>query len=252
MSSTARFHRESNAGAGTAACLERRSALRRALAAAAQAPGHGAWHVPYVAMLLSVLIGGCAGDGAPLSALPGGADPGGSASAETLRAPPPQDWRATTQLNQGDMRLLEYEPPAGSAMANDETLRLESFRRDPLPGVTEFLNDLGADYKRRCATANIQLIRADIENGFPVEVRLLTCPGSDPTRPPLQMFKAIRGDAWFYVVSRSSRTAIATREHVDELAPRIAAWAVYMREVTLCVPDSAPHPCASTRPSPRD
>ena len=162
---------------------------------------------------------------------------------EILRAPPPDAWQMTTQLNQGDLRILEYSPPAGSPLAGDEVLRLESFRQQPLPEVTQVLNDVSADYHRRCSRANVQLIRADHENGFPVEVRLFTCPGTDPAQPPLQMLKAIRGDEWFYVVSRSSRAARTTPEFLDELGPRISAWALYLRAVTLCVPDTTAHTC---------
>ena len=180
----------------------------------------------------------------PSAAESGPTPPMNDGTKEVLRAPPPNGWRQITQLNRGDTRLLEFEPPATSTIARDETLRLESFRRDPLPSVTELLNDISGDYKRRCSKANVQLIRQDTENGFPIEVRLFTCPGKKSMRPPLQMVKAIRGDEWFYIVSRSSSAAIAVPEQLSNLAPRIAAWSLYMRDVSLCTNDAPQHPCA--------
>ena len=164
-------------------------------------------------------------------------------SREVLRAPPPEGWRQITQVNRADTRLLEFMPPSSSAIANDETLRLESFRRSPLPTVTALLNDLSGDYQQHCPRADVQLIRQDTENGFPIELRLLICPAKVPSGPTLQMLKAIRGDDWFYVISRSSRDAKVA--NTAELEPRLAAWSIYMRDVLLCVPDSVAHPCTN-------
>ncbi len=162
---------------------------------------------------------------------------------EQLIAPPPPDWIVGGRANDGDLRVLEFVPQATLPRAGDERILIESSRLDPLPDPGAFLRSLAREAHSRCPSLRASEMSARDENGYRTSVWLFDCPVGPGNGLPLQMFKAIRGDDWFYVIERSSKHADTRPDGVAGERVRIGEWAQYMRGVSLCNLVRPDHPC---------
>ncbi len=162
---------------------------------------------------------------------------------EHLVAPVPPDWAVSGRANDGELRTLEYAPHATLPRAGDERILVESSRPEPRPDPRVFLRLLARDARQRCPTLRASELSRRDENGYATSVWLFDCPDGPDTGLPLQMFKAIRGDDWFYVVARTSTRADTRPAGVEGERVRIAEWAQYMRGVQVCNVARPGHPC---------
>ena len=168
------------------------------------------------------------------------------AEAERLVAPVPPDWAVSGRANDGELRTLEYTPHPTLPRAGDERILVESSRPEPRPDPRQFLRMLARDARRRCPTVRASELAHRDENGYATSVWLFDCPDGPDTGLPLQMFKAIRGDDWFYVVARTSTRADTRPAGVEGERVRVAEWAQYMRGVMVCNEAQTGHPCPGT------
>jgi hypothetical protein len=165
---------------------------------------------------------------------------------ERLVAPVPPDWAVSGRANDGELRTLEYAPHPTLPRAGDERILVESSRPEPLPDPRQFLRMLARDAHRRCPSLRASELSHRDENGYATSVWLFDCPDGPDTGLPLQMFKAIRGDDWFYVVARTSTRADTRPAGVEGERVRVAEWAQYMRDVKVCNAAQPGHPCPGT------
>jgi hypothetical protein len=155
----------------------------------------------------------------------------------------PQDWTLVARTNTGDLRTLEYAPLPAMPKTDDERIVIESSRASPVMDPREMLRMLARDAHRRCEPLRSRELSHRNENGYPTSVWLLDCPLGPGKGTPLQMLKAIRGDTWFYVISRTSTRADTRPENVANERTRIADWSQHMRHVSACHIVRPDHPC---------
>lgn len=186
------------------------------------------------------------GNSSPASSTPASSTPAPVAiedDGERLIAPIPQDWTLVARTNTGDLRTLEYAPLPAMPKTGDERIVIESSRTSPVTDPREFLRMLARDAHRHCEPLQARELSHRDENGYPTSVWLLDCPLGPGKGTPLQMLKAIRGDAWFYVISRTSTRADTRPENVANEHIRIGDWSQHMRRITACHLVRPDHPC---------
>jgi hypothetical protein len=152
-------------------------------------------------------------------ALGGGGARAQDAGEERVLFQLPPAWTLTGRLETEQIRQLEYRPDATSPRANDESLRLEELRSQPLPSASAVQDLLTGDLRHRCSKLSSDRIASHPENGYPTDVRLYQCASARAGEISLQLM-------------------------------RIAEWAGFMRQVQVCRVGGIAHPCpAVTAPA---
>ena len=169
---------------------------------------------------------------------------------ERLIAQPPRGWRQTGATSISTLRRAEFMPEDELATGSEtdwvRRITFESLKEDPLPDPLEFveLMSMGRDYD--CGTFRSHPTFAGEENGYPTAVFLQVCHKDRQTdRSEVTLMKAIQGNDYFYVITRSMRGDPIPKDGAPDIEEaEIGGWAVYLKSITVC-DASRPeaHPC---------
>lgn len=167
-------------------------------------------------------------------------------SPEKLIATPPDKWVLIYQLNNDTSRLSDYVPPGETDVEWTTKLSFESFRdlvdQDPI----QILLAEAANDKEHCKFVQHFNLYSGYENNYPASVRLFFC-GENTfiNRGEIKMVKAIQGDDYFYIVKLLKQIEPFEPSQPDFAKKEIADWSSYLRNISLCNPGKADHPCPS-------
>lgn len=197
--------------------------------------------------LFTLALSGCTESD---STTPGATEPSASATppptTEYLVASEPAGWLRTAQTDSVGLRMTEFIPADPRDAADGETLSFESLTGNPLPDPIEFLTTMGEDAREDCDGFNHYNTFSGLENNYPTSVRLFVCNRNLATEQgEVTLIKAIRGNDYFYVITRTRRIA-AVDDQTDSppiAEEEMAAWSLYMRGVSVCDPRVEDHPC---------
>lgn len=197
--------------------------------------------------ILALVVSGCADTDAPSATE--GTDSAVRPEAEYLVAAAPEGWREMAHTNSGGIRITEFAPSNPRDAEDGETLRFESLTGDPLPDPIEFLTTMGDDVGAGCEGFNHYNTFSGLENNYPTSVRLFVCDRDPATdRGEMTLIKAIRGNDYFYVITRTRQ--ITAPDEGGNASPvpegEMAAWSLYMRGIKVCDPRTEEHPCPET------
>lgn len=169
---------------------------------------------------------------------------------EQLIAQPPGGWRQTGATNIGNLKRAEFVPEAeyaeGGQTVWTRRITFESIREEPLPDPIEFVDLMTSDRNYACGTFNAHPTFSGEENGYPTAVYLLICHKDRVTeRSEITMMKTIRGNDFFYVITRSLRgEPIAKDAEPDIDEAEIGGWALYLKSISVCdTGRPEDHPC---------
>ena len=185
-----------------------------------------------------------------LGEAPGGWVQIGGTVTETLKMasfipkPPPEiaevrsategEKREASQVNDGWSEKITFERLLGTPVA------------DPL----EYLDELKKDTSAACKEGAFHPIASGFENGYPTAVALIVCPQQAVINTgQLTMIKVIQGNAAFYTITRSIRTApFPPDEKGKPVEPpvekeTIGGFSVYLKAISVCDPTRPNHPC---------
>jgi hypothetical protein len=208
-------------------------------------------------VLAALLIAGCASEQSATPDSPSPPAPEG----EQLIGQPPVGWIRIGAANIAGMRTAQYVPEGEDGDDWTRRIRFEALAEQPLPDPLDFLELIHAEQRSDCAGFEAFPTFAGFENGYPTAVSLLVCARNHSTgMPALTLIKAIQGNEYFYVISRSGRgadyvspdsTPVPRRGEEAPDTPTsstaaqdaVAAWAVYLKSISLCDPAREEHPC---------
>jgi len=203
--------------------------------------------LPFVALCVCMISTACA---STVDETAAGADDNAAPSGEQLIGQPPVGWRRTGTTNLGNLRRAEYvpddEPVDDSNSAWTRRITFESMQEDPLPDPIEFIELMNSDRLYACGTFHSYPTFSGLENGYPTSVHLLVCHRDRVTeRAEVSMIKTIRGNEYFYIVTRSWRGAPIPKDEAPPIEDsEIGGWALFMKSISLCDPGRLDaHPC---------
>ena len=173
-----------------------------------------------------------------------------STPGERLIAQPPQGWQQSGATSVGSLRRAEFRPEEelaeGAETEWTRRITFESLREDPLPDPIEFVELMNAGRDYDCGTFRAHPTFAGEENGYPTAVYLLVCHQDRQTdRSEVTLMKTIRGNEYFYVITRALRGDPIPKEGEPAIErAEIGGWAVYLKSISVC-DTSRPevHPC---------
>ena len=193
------------------------------------------------ALALAFVLSSCADTDTPLAPA---ADP--RPESEYLVAAPPEGWLTTAHTDSVGIRFTEFAPTDPRDTQDGETLRFESLTGDPLPDPIEFLATMGDDVGAGCEDFNHYNTFSGLENNYATSVRLFVCDRDPATdRGEMTLIKAIRGNDYFYVITRTRQIIAPDEGNTASPVPEgeMAAWSLYMRGIKVCDPRIEDHPC---------
>lgn len=164
---------------------------------------------------------------------------------EQLIAQPPKGWRRTGTTNIGNLRRAEYIPDDEPEDNWSHRITFESMQEDPLPDPIEFIELMNSDRDYACGSFQSYPTFSGVENGYPTSVYLLVCHRDRVTeRSEVSMIKTIRGNEYFYVITRDLRGAPIPKDEAPPIGEtEIGGWAVFMKSIRVCDPGRDAHPC---------
>ncbi len=142
----------------------------------------------------------------------------------------------------------------GEASAADggwtEKITFERLLGTPVADPLEYLDELKKDTLAACKEGAFLPVASGFENGYPSAVAFIVCPKQAITNSgQLTMIKVIQGNAAFYTVTRSIRTApFPPDENGKPGEPpvekeTIGGFSVYLKAISVCDPTRPDHPC---------
>ena len=175
-----------------------------------------------------------------------------SATGERLLAAPPPGWVRTFELDENDMRLVEFMPEAVDGDDWIDKISFESFTGDALPDPIVFQQTIARDRKQACSQLDDFNTFAGFENNYPTSVRLLLCHRQKGgAHGEITMLKTIQGNDAFYVVQRIRRVEPFESELTAPMRnEEMGLWSLYFRSITLCDDGRTEHPCPAPEPEP--
>jgi hypothetical protein len=145
----------------------------------------------------------------------------------------------------------------GEASAADggwtEKITFERLLGTPVADPLEYLDELKKDTLAACKEGAFLPVASGFENGYPSAVAFIVCPRQAITNSgQLTMIKVIQGNAAFYTITRSIRTApFPPDENGKPGEPpvekeTIGGFSVYLKAISVCDPTRPAHPCPQT------
>lgn len=142
----------------------------------------------------------------------------------------------------------------GEASAADggwtEKITFERLLGTPVADPLEYLDELKKDTLAACKEGAFLPVASGFENGYPSAVAFIVCPRQAITNSgQLTMIKVIQGNAAFYTITRSIRTApFPPDENGKPGEPpvekeTIGGFSVYLKAISVCDPTRPDHPC---------
>lgn len=131
-----------------------------------------------------------------------------------------------------------------------EKITFERLLGAPVADPLEYLEELKKDTLAACKEGAFLPVASGFENGYPSAVALIVCPKQAITNTgQLTMIKVIQGNAAFYTITRSIRTApFPADENGKPSEPpvekeTIGGFSVYLKAISVCDPARPAHPC---------
>ena len=190
-------------------------------------------------VLAGVLLAGCASTGEP-----------DQAEREHLRAAPPAGWIPGVATDTATLRMSEFVRPDVTESGWQEKITFERLSARPVADAREFVEVVREDLVASCPRGQLFNTYSGTENGYAVEVALMTCPKSTVTQMgQLTMLKVIQGNNALYTITRARRMPPFDEPGADRSLPReaIAEWSADLSAMSVCDPRSPEaHPCGSS------
>jgi len=163
---------------------------------------------------------------------------------ETLIAQPPAGWLQINATNTRNIRSAQFIPDDESDENWTRKITFESLLESPLPDPIEFIEILNTGQNSRCGTYEAFPTFTGFENGYETSVYLLICHNDRQAKQSeVTMIKAIKGNDFFYVITRTKTAPPVTEGAIAIEEEVVAAWSLYLRSITLCDSTREAHPC---------
>jgi hypothetical protein len=163
---------------------------------------------------------------------------------EQLLAQPPVGWQQTFSSASKGLRMAQFIPEQEDAENWVHKISFESLADQPLPDPSDFLELISSDQQRQCPDFEGFDTFSGLENGYPTSVQLHTCPRNKNTdKSAASMIKVIRGNDYFYIVTRSQQGDGLKKGDALLTETQVAAWSLYLRTVGICDTTRPEHPC---------
>ena len=131
-----------------------------------------------------------------------------------------------------------------------EKITFERLLGAPVADPLEYLEELKKDTIAACKEGAFLPVASGFENGYPSAVAFIVCPKQAITNTgQLTMIKVIQGNAAFYTITRSIRTApFPPDENGKPSEPpvekeTIGGFSIYLKAISVCDPTRPDHPC---------
>ena len=163
---------------------------------------------------------------------------------ELLIASPPAGWTLDFATNAPDLRIAEYSRDDEDSELWTQKIKFESLAGHLLPEPVEFFRSFAENQKKTCPELEDYGTFSGFENGYPTSVHLFVCRRNALSNISLvTMIKAIKGNDFFYAVTRAQRA-----EPLEASAPALAGeeiggWSIYMKSIVVCDTEKPDHPC---------
>jgi hypothetical protein len=196
------------------------------------------------ATVLLALAGGCSALPQPATTGSQAADDSAAPAGELLLAKPPSGWQRIGGTTGPSIRTAEFVPDDAQIGNWERRITFEAMKEEPLPDPLEFLDLIQAEQKAACAGFAAYPTFAGEENGYPSAVSLLLCEREhDSGMSVATMIKTIRGNEFFYVITRAKRTPATAEAAVPVDDQEVAAWSLYLKTIRVCDTRDGEHPC---------
>jgi hypothetical protein len=140
--------------------------------------------------------------------------------------------------------MAQFIPEQEDAENWVHKISFESLADQPLPDPVEFVELISKDRQRQCADFEGFDTFSGLENGYPTSVQLHTCPRTKKMdKSEVSMIKVIRGNDYFYIVTRSQQGEALEKGVALLTETQVAAWSLYLRTVGVCDTTRPEHPC---------
>jgi len=166
---------------------------------------------------------------------------------EQLLAVPPPGWKQIYQFNNIATRLTDFVPADESAGHWEARLSFESFRGLTDADPIEVLLSEAEKEKEKCSFVQHFNLFSGYENNYPTSIRLIMCGENKAVEEgEIKLIKAIKGDDYFYVVRVLKRLPAFDVNEPDFGKEKMADWATWFRQISLCNSARTDHPCPPT------
>lgn len=171
------------------------------------------------------------------------AEPAEPETGELLIATVPAGWKLDFSTKTPGLRIAEYSPDDGAEKWTTK-IKLESLGGDYLPEPVDFFNSFSEDQEEVCPDSENYSTFSGKENGYDTSVHLFVCRRNKLSNISLvSLIKVIKGNEYFYVITRSRRAAPLPQDVAALSEEEIAGWSLYIRSISVCDTEKPEHPC---------
>ena len=171
-------------------------------------------------------------------------------STERLLAEPPTDWVRAYAFSSDDTRLVEFTPPEEKEGSENATIKVsfESFVNKEDVDPLEILSAEVARQREMCTSLSDYNLFSGFENNYPVSTRMILCGKlkTDPDTGEFNLFKAIKGDEYLYVIRIVKQVPTFTTDGADVAEQELAVWTAWLKRIGVCNSNDSEHPCPAT------
>ncbi len=162
---------------------------------------------------------------------------------ELLIATVPAGWKLDFATKTPGLKMAEYSPDDGAEQWTKK-IKIESLGGGDLPEPADFFASFTKDQEELCPDLENYATFTGQENGYDTSVHLIICPVNKLSNISLvSLIKVVKGNEYFYVITRSQRAAALAEGEAPLSEEEIAGWSLYVRSISICDTEKPEHPC---------
>lgn len=167
---------------------------------------------------------------------------------EQLAISTPDDWQVAYRFANDNMRLIQFIPNHEKVGSWLNKITVEHIT-DTSQLPTDILAGFSAQARSDCKDLDLSKLYLVEENNYKTVVRWQFCgQHKEHSLGEITLYKAIQGEEYTYVISRSKRlAAFSSGSDLNELLTEdeLANWSSYMKRIKVCHPGKVGYECPS-------
>lgn len=175
---------------------------------------------------------------------------GPATGAERLLAEPPTGWVRAYEFTSDETRLVEFTPSDENEGGEDASIRVsfESFVNKEEVDPLEILSAEVLRQREMCTSLSDFNLFSGFENNYPVSTRMILCGTlkADADKGEFNLFKAIKGDEYLYVIRIVKQVSAFTADGAAVAEQEVAAWTAWLKRIGVCNTGDSEHPCPAS------